>query len=300
MPHPPILDLENCASALADATDRARAGRPLDDLADSGIQLEAVHRLNQLVPGATTTLNQIPTALAQHGLLLLRNVPAADDTLLILLGAVAAPATTCEANGPRLVDHLSPAVSGEERHRAQNQRSEMLLHTDASAQQAPPDIVGLACVANEGNGGGSVLVAVDDIVKRMCQDGQKRTIGLLQNDFPYIHPQRTERPATLAPVLRDLGDGHFHVRYRKENLETGKALCPDALTEDTWAAAKLFARYLEADSRPQTTLRLQRGDYLLFDNRRYLHGRAAIDPAAYRLLKRTYFTHPTKVQEPVR
>ncbi|MGW4125375.1 TauD/TfdA family dioxygenase [Nocardia sp. NPDC004711] len=296
---PPILDFDEFALPSTDAAARSLGDILLDDLADRDIQSDVMHRFTRLVPGISIMLTRIRNALADDGLLLLRNIPANDDTLLVLLGAAAAPPATCDANGSRLVDHLTPVATGEARHKAQNQRSEMLLHTDASAQHEPPDIVGLACAANDGEGGGSVLVAIDDIVERMRQHGEESGIRLLHNDFPYIHPQRTDRPATLAPVLRDLGSGHLHVRYRKENLETGKSLAPDAVTDEAWAALDLFAHFLEDDTRPQTTLRLHRGDYLLFDNRRYLHGRGAIDPTAYRLLKRTYFTYPASESKTV-
>lgn len=190
----------------------------------------------------------------------------------------------------RPLEEPRSAASGDDKLRAQNQRSEMLLHTDASAHQLPPDFLGLACVANEGHGGRSVLLDIGDAVALLSAD--EDTLDSLQKPFPFIHPQHRDKPPVQAPVLTRRDADGFRVRYRKENLSTGLSLAGHDIADDQRHGLDALARCLESGV-STIELRLRPDDYLLFDNTRYLHGRTEIEPGAHRLLKRTYFRRDT-------
>jgi alpha-ketoglutarate-dependent taurine dioxygenase len=282
------IDIEDIAESFAAAAEDICPTTKVNTLVRPQRLDDALRELVARVPEGAAVLDAIRDGLNGEGVVLLRNVPVASDTLLVLLGAAAGPAVTGEVNGENLVDHLTPAVTDERKLRAQNQRSEMLLHTDASAQQLPPDFVGLACVANEGRGGRSVLLDVDDAVAALTAARDEESLENLQKPYPFVHPQHQHKPPVLAPVLSGRADDGFRVRYRRENLETGIALAGRSVTAEQRAGLDTLAQCFDSGI-ATIELRLEAGDYLLIDNARYLHGRTEIEPGAHRMLKRTYF-----------
>ncbi|MFB1298484.1 TauD/TfdA family dioxygenase [Mycobacterium sp. pW049] len=288
MTAPISIDIGDGAHQFAEVAERICPSSEVNALRRPAAQHVAVRRLAAEVPQARDVIKAMRTDLTETGAVVLRNAPVCCDTLLVLLGAAVAPAITSEVY-PDLVDQVTPNVTGEEQQRAQNQRSEMLLHTDASAQQSPPDILGLACVANEGHGGASLLLAIDDAVDTMKAADQ--VLEQLRAPFPFVHPQHQDKPAVLAPVVtRRTSGGGYRIRYRKENLQTGLSLAGDHITADQRTALDTLADCLESGTRTMR-FRLSPDDYLLFDNTRYLHGRTEIEHGARRLVKRTYFRH---------
>ncbi|MGW3956174.1 TauD/TfdA family dioxygenase [Streptomyces sp. NPDC004752] len=281
------IDIKDIAESLAAVAEDICPSAEVNTLVRPPVQGDALSRLVARVPEGAGVLDAVRAGLTDEGAVLLRNVPVASDTLLVLLGAAAAPAVTSGVYGDNLVDHLTPVAADEEKLRAQNQRSEMLLHTDASAQQCPPDFVGLACVANEGQGGRSVLLHVDDAVAALSGAGDEDSLKNLQERYPFVHPQHQDKAPVLAPVLSRADDG-FRVRYRKQNLEAGVLLAGQSVTSAQRAGLATLTKYFESGV-ATVELRLDAGDYLLFDNTLYLHGRTEIEPGAHRLLKRTYF-----------
>jgi gamma-butyrobetaine dioxygenase len=287
MTDPRTIDIEDIAKSLAAAAEDICPSQKAHTLVRPALQGDALRRLVARVPEAAVVLDAIRAGLADEGAVLLRDVPVASDTLLVLLGTAAASAITSEVNSDNLVDHVTPAATDRDTLCAQNLRSEMLLHTDASAHRLPPDFVGLACAANEGHGGGSLLLDIDDAVAVLSAAGEEDSIEDLQEPYPFVHPQHQHKPPVLAPVLSRRADEGFRVRYRKENLETGVRLAGQSVTAGQRAGLGTLAKCFESGI---TTIerRLETGDYLLFDNTRYLHGRTEIQPGAHRLLKRTY------------
>lgn len=288
MTTPKTIDIKELAEPLAAAAGDIRPSAEVNALADRSTQREGLRQLEARVPEGAGLFDAIRTTLTGAGVVVLRNVPVDSDTLLVLLGAAAVPAVTSEVTGASLVDHITPAATGAVRAREQNQRSDMLLHTDASAQQLPPDFVGLACVTNEGHGGRSILLDIDDAVAALDNDDETKSLQALQEPYPFIHPQHVHKPPVFAPVISRHTDDRYRVRYRKENLETGIARASRSVTTQQRDGLDTLAQCFESGL-SSIELRLDAGDYLIFDNARYLHGRTEIEPGARRFLKRTYF-----------
>lgn len=161
------------------------------------------------------------------------------------------------------------------------------LHTDLPNQELPPGFQFLHCIANEAEGGGSVF----------C-DGFAIAEDLRADDPPAF-----EALANVRIPLR-FHDAHYDIRCH----DTVIRCAPDNAVEEIRFNAHIagifdmpadqMAGYYHAyraymastrSNRYRLTLRLKRGQMVVFDNRRVLHGREAFDPSSgFRRLRGCY------------
>ena len=152
------------------------------------------------------------------------------------------------------------------------------LHSDDTFARAPVRSVLMHCWQADADGGGVSRVAhVADIPWRACTARDRRA-RLRVPDFPS--------PFGLASVLfePEAGDRGPCIRFnhRRDFVSYGERYGP-ALAPDQVAA---LDQVLHAANGCARNMMLARGDCLIVDNRRVLHGRSAFAPRSGRLLQR--------------
>ncbi len=149
------------------------------------------------------------------------------------------------------------------------------LHTDDTFARAPVRSVLMHCWQADAAGGGVSRVAhVADILVGLPPATAER---LRVADFPS--------PFGLAPVLfePEAGDRGPCIRFNHRDFVSYGERYGPALAPDQTAA---LDQVLHAANGCAREMMLARGDCLIVDNRRVLHGRSAFAPRSGRLLKR--------------
>jgi alpha-ketoglutarate-dependent taurine dioxygenase len=172
-------------------------------------------------------------------------------------------------------------------------RAATTMHTDSSQRATHPRWVGLACVRQAPEGGGSRLasaVAVHDHLALQQPEVLRRLHRCFHRDLvtPGGKRERQQRLANRFPVFQQATDGPS-LRYMRHWIETGHARLGKALAEaDRQAFDQLDASL--NDPRFRHELRLEPGDLLFCDNHKTAHDREAYrdDPAAPRLMVRLW------------
>ncbi|MEB3156464.1 MAG: TauD/TfdA family dioxygenase [Cyanobacteriota bacterium] len=185
------------------------------------------------------------------------------------------------------VSHLERAIP------VSQTRAATSMHTDSSQRLIHPRWVGLACLRQAPEGGGSRLasaVAVHDHLAERDPETLRRLHRWFHRDLVTPGGQR-DRPQRLAnrfPIYQQAADGPT-LRYMRHWIETGHARLGKPLApEDLGAFDRLDATL--NDPRFRLALRLAPGDLLFCDNHKLAHDREAYrdDPAAPRLLLRLW------------
>ena len=172
-------------------------------------------------------------------------------------------------------------------------RAATSMHTDSSQRTTHPRWVGLACVRQAPEGGGSRLasaVAVHDHLAEQDPTALRRLYRCFHRDLvtPGGARQRQQRLANRFPVYRLAQDGPS-LRYMRHWIETGHARLGKTLKpEDLEAFDQLDATLNNVHFCHE--LRLKAGDLLFCDNHKTAHDREAYcdDPAAPRLMLRMW------------
>lgn len=167
------------------------------------------------------------------------------------------------------------------------------LHTDGAEAAPPvPDYFTLLCVRPAARGGRLQLVRLDDLLRRLADP----EAAVLAGDFYFDRRGDAgtgESPVVRKPVLfRDNGRPSVtylrryidiaHARPEVPNLTPAQRRALDAF-DRLLGCAELVAEY-----------RMRPGEFLVVDNKRFLHGRTAFDDGADagtdggRLLLRTW------------
>jgi hypothetical protein len=174
-------------------------------------------------------------------------------------------------------------------------RAATTMHTDSSQRNTHPRWVGLACVRQAPEGGGSRLasaVAVHDHLAIHQPEALRRLHRCFHRDLvtPGGSRERQQRLANRFPVFQQAADGPT-LRYMRHWIETGHARLGKPLADDDRQAFDQLDASLN-DPRFRHELRLEPGDLLFCDNHKTAHDREAYreDPAAPRLMVRLWLT----------
>ncbi len=152
------------------------------------------------------------------------------------------------------------------------------LHTDSSAHDYYPEIVGLCCLQPADQGGelmlcnganyfADTIISSPEIIRIFKQDfirdlitpGKEKSPELLKlNKFPIFHME----------------DNQFLVRYMRYWIERGTLEAGDLLSTDATQAMDHFDAYLN-DPSNSLTIKMQKGDMIFFNNKFLLHGRTS-------------------------
>ncbi|GAA1753469.1 TauD/TfdA family dioxygenase [Luedemannella helvata] len=228
--------------------------------------------------------------LTDQGYCLVRGAPVqSDEELAALQGLVSTLST--EGNGGALFFTISPTVDEDEPTDVSRTGASFPFHSDSTYMARPHEMLGLACVVNDSEGGDSGLLLAADIAARVeSKAGRDALLALEDRVFPFfLRDPVVGHGVQLAPLLWRVGD-EWHVRYRGDVLD---ALMPRyAMDERHESALAVFRSVLDNPADAEILIRLQPNDCLMVDNRRALHSRTALGKGA-RALRRTkgYFLH---------
>ncbi|MEM9798289.1 MAG: TauD/TfdA family dioxygenase [Pseudomonadota bacterium] len=161
------------------------------------------------------------------------------------------------------------------------------LHTDLTNQDLPPGYQFLHCLANDATGGGSVF----------CDGFAVATDLRVADREAFAFLSRVTVPFRFQ-------DGDTDIRSRKTVIGLSDAGVPveicfnghladilDIAPEEMAAFYRAYRLFMAMTRDPAycVTHRLSRGEMVVFDNRRVLHGREAFDPATgFRHLRGCY------------
>ena len=250
-----------------------------------GLQQLADHILHELQQGS--------------GIVWLQGFPAADFTVAqmkFFFLVVGAAMGQTMGNYGRLYDVRDYGGSYEtERIPVSQTRAATGLHTDSSALDVLPDMVGLICIRAAAEGGSSrVACAIRAYLK--LQKFKNQHLSLLENphlrDIVTPGADQSQRLRNQFPVFSTDPDRGLICRYMRFWIEKGyekaKVPVPEGLSE----ALDTLDRCLEEED-SVANFRLQRGEMLWVDNCTTLHDRTEYvdDPEAPRLLLRQWVKH---------
>ena len=169
------------------------------------------------------------------------------------------------------------------------------LHTDSSALDVLPDMVGLICIRAATEGGSSrVACAIRTYLKLQELDSQ--SLSILQNphlrDIVTPGADQSQRLRNQFPVFRSDPDRGLICRYMRFWIEKGYEKAEVAFPDGLQEALDALDRCLEEED-SVADFRLQRGEMLWVDNCTTLHDRTEYvdDPEAPRLLLRQCVKH---------
>jgi gamma-butyrobetaine dioxygenase len=153
-------------------------------------------------------------------------------------------------------------------------------HTDLANVAYPPDYQLLFCIANEAEGGGSVLVDGFRVAEELSRVDADAFALLANEPIEFRFHDESCDLRHRSPVLELDRDGSI-LRIRFNNWLRSAPDVPEPLMVDYYQALGRFWALLR-DRRFQLRPMLEAGEMLAFDNRRVLHGRDPFDPATGR------------------
>ncbi len=253
---------DNSAGALAERQRRLR-------LWDAGINdtLPVVDYAAYM--HTATGLRAWIEAIQQHGIVLMRGVPAQAGELLPVARRIGAMRPTNFGEHYDVVSMPNPNASA-------YTSMGLELHTDLANWHSPPDVQLLFCVKSSVKGGES-LFADGFRVAEELRLKDPEAFGLLSTqsmEFRF-HDESCDI-STRAPAIT-LDAGGRIVRIRFNNWLRAPMAVPADLVEPLYAALATFWRMLR-DPAYHLNLRLEPGCLIAYDNHRVLHGRASFDP----------------------
>jgi Taurine catabolism dioxygenase TauD, TfdA family len=305
---PPRFHLPSSASAVL-ATAPARWS--LTNLVDERCQKRALDQLYGEVSALRAALTGAAGALCREDAVVVEAVPTADPALVIAASAMGIVSIEDNGRPARLVwdvcqgpvssaisyqtDYPPPATrsatSAGPAPRAPALPDALPLHTDSVHLERPHAVVGLACVKPSREGGISLLAPADRVVASLRADGQEHHIQLLQHPcFPFASISEDGRPLNFRPILSFV-DNRAEVRYSEPLRRWGLKLATGLIGAEYHNALDVLGAVLRRPWLP-TRLLLRANDFLVFNNRRIVHGRTEINPGDSRHLKRLKLHNP--------
>lgn len=162
-----------------------------------------------------------------------------------------------------LVHDVAP-INSHESEQSSNGKVDFQMHTDCAwlEEKARPDALALACVVNESTTG-TRLAPLDRILDRLGAEVRQVLEG---KNFAHGSPASFDLDTEdrVGPILHEL-DGRVCIRAAFHTCRP--------LNSNAWAALKALCEITEDVS---FSIPWKPGDLVLFDNRRFMHGRSAI------------------------
>jgi gamma-butyrobetaine dioxygenase len=224
------------------------------------------------------------TAIDGADLLLLRNAPTdSDPSIMALFQAVAIPSSV--GNGGGFLCTVAPKAG--EQDDISDTDSEFPPHTDSTFLREPHHFVALACVERDPDSGGESRVLYIDALRSEIET--EHGPGVLQRLAEPAYPFYLQDPlygdgVQVVPIFTDV-EGKHAMRFRYDCVEPLLAEFPQTCPEQNQEALATLESFLGGAS-PHERFTLEKGDILIFDNRRLLHARTNITPGAVRVLQR--------------
>jgi alpha-ketoglutarate-dependent taurine dioxygenase len=198
-------------------------------------------------------------------------------SLLALCGQLGTPAvdSVTIVSGKRVEIVVQRVEHNGDRHwtrdgsvRLSATEAEFPCHTDCASDRDPPDLVLLHCARPDPHGGASTVVPVEMLVPGLPAEVRA---ALSHCRFPFAFGR--------AAVLEE-GTGGARVRYNRHEIDKTGSLDRDMANSLDVLDEALRTATCRAE------VHLTRGDCLVVDNHRALHGRRAFTGGSGRLLHR--------------
>lgn len=224
------------------------------------------------------------TAIDDADLLLLRNAPTeSDPSIVALFQAVAIPSSV--GNGGGILCTVAPKAG--EQDDISDTDSEFPPHTDSTFLREPHHFVALACVDRDPDSGGESRVLYIDALRSEIE--AEYGPGVLQRLAEPAYPFYLQDPlygdgVQVVPIFTH-ADGKQAMRFRYDCVEPLLTDYPQTCPRRNQEALATLENFL-GSATPHEQFTLDKGDILIFDNRRVLHARTHITPGAVRVLQR--------------
>ncbi|RLJ34069.1 TfdA family taurine catabolism dioxygenase TauD [Chryseobacterium sp. 7] len=145
------------------------------------------------------------------------------------------------------------------------------LHTDCADFDTIPNTIGLLCVEPaEEDQGTNYFMLLNSLLKHLTEDEKQK---LLNKKWKFRNRERS---------ILEIENGKYKICYDRITMESFSKLTPTE-TEELSHLDQLFKSL-------SFSIKLEKGDLILFRNDLMLHGRSSINVNSNRLIKRIRFT----------
>lgn len=249
-------------------------------------------RLEIALPGAT--LGELAArALArtnERGAAIVRRGPSAtrpeDETESILEAFAATGLEVIGTHFGRIEDLRTDNTTNDNTDQLGYTDAAVDLHTDQPFLDRPPRWQLLQSIRAADHGGENDVVDAQAAARHLRSVDAEAYAILTGTPVVFHRRQAAFERTVVSPVLEEAGDA---VRVRFSYFTMAPHRVPFERMESFYRAYDRFSR-LVRDPRHRTRFTLAPGDFLLYDNRRMLHGRTAFRGA--RWLRGVYFDRP--------
>ena len=167
-------------------------------------------------------------------------------------------------------------------------RSDVSFHTDGTFLPAAPDILALVSLTAADEGGETLIVDGAAVFADLTAEDASVAAVLLEEHPIDLRDQTDGNPTRSQPIATRVEAGRVGLRYVREYLEQGYVKSGLKTPEHARAAFDRFDALAAVEER-QISFLLERGEVLIIDNRRYLHGRRGFrEQTRRRRLRRVY------------
>jgi alpha-ketoglutarate-dependent taurine dioxygenase len=159
------------------------------------------------------------------------------------------------------------------------------FHTDGALLPRPPDVAALVCLSPADRGGETILVDGTHLARNLLDDDQRACLR-------RAHPFASEEDASAEhpverPVLTFQQDRPRWC-YLRRYIEAAYCGSAKGMPGDLRRSLDVIDRHAGSDANQQA-FRLARGELLVWDNRRFFHGRRSfVEAVSKRRLRRIY------------
>eukprot|EP01065_Artemidia_motanka_P026864 TRINITY_DN320_c0_g1_i1.p1 TRINITY_DN320_c0_g1~~TRINITY_DN320_c0_g1_i1.p1 ORF type:complete len:573 (+),score=174.79 TRINITY_DN320_c0_g1_i1:60-1778(+) len=232
-------------------------------------------------------LLKISTHLDRYGLVVLKNAPLDEGTVIRVGDAIGSVRTT---NYGTLFDVVDKGSQG---NNLAQTNLEIKAHTDNPYRDPVPGVQLLHCIKGATTGGGETTFtdgfACAEILRRSNPEAFRVLCEVAQ---PYRYVDSGVDLQACVPVFTLSPDGSgrvVRVAFNNRSAAPVRGLTPEAEHRyfKAWAA---FDEVINSDAMRMKVL-LQPGDVAVFMNTRVMHGRTAYAPGAARHLQGCYVDH---------
>ncbi|HEX3089709.1 MAG TPA: TauD/TfdA family dioxygenase [Ilumatobacteraceae bacterium] len=151
------------------------------------------------------------------------------------------------------------------------------LHTDLPNWANPPDFQFLHALANEAQGGDSMLADGVAVANALRASDPKAFEILATTPVPFRFHDDIDDIRFVAPIIQlDTQDQPVSIRFNNWIRDV------DPFADEPFYEAYVTLWHMLRDPEHVLSLRLEAGDTVCFDNRRVLHGRGQFDPQSGR------------------
>jgi alpha-ketoglutarate-dependent taurine dioxygenase len=167
-------------------------------------------------------------------------------------------------------------------------RSDVAFHSDGTFLPAAPEIAALLSLSPADEGGDTVIVDGAGIIEDLCASDATVAAVLFEQHPIDLRGQTDGEPTRSQPIATRDEAGRARLRYVRSYIEQGYVNAGRRVSDRTRVAFDRLDAMAAAEER-QISFLLKRGELLIVDNQRYLHGRRAFrEHTRRRRLRRVY------------